>query len=572
MWKKRSTKTLEDLRKAAEEVNVAVEPCEIPDMDKAADILLSLDCLPFGDDGDVIHILGDYDCDGVSGMSILQMLKAALGFTWQGLCLAPHRKLEGYGANNGMIGKIMEDDEKNKRKKKVVIFVDNGITCFEQVKTLKDNGYTVIILDHHELSPSGDVPNADIIIDPAAFKNAAYNNFCGAGLAWKLVEAVNKKKPLDADMLNTVQVYAAWATIADVVELSGENRLIVKNGLKIATDSSALKYAGCLGFLKAVYCSRLLTEYDVAFTIGPVINAWSRMGNDVSPLVEILTSRCSYSSGMLEKIIATNAERKDAQNAAIKAAEDQIYMDYAFDDCPLVIALDGVETGLVGIVAGRLCEKYKVPTLVMTKDGEFLKGSGRAPEGFSLKGLIDRNIGLFEHAGGHDAACGFAIEASKLAEVKEKLQADEESKKFVPESADDIYYDVDITEADLPEVYEILSTGAPYGNGNIRPSFRIDNVQLSMKGSAHFDYCGNEKQHVKMYGKNNLTIMGFGLAEKFRSLGCPQRVSLIGEITPAHYQYSKDIFWQMQIADFEAVKDFKKVTPLRERLLKIASE
>lgn len=442
-----------------------------------------------------VTIIGDYDADGVTATSILLMGLKEYGFQNVSYCI-PKRFTEGFGINDTIIDKI-EDG--------LIITCDNGIAGIDPIKKAKAKGLTVIITDHHEpVVEDGKVilPEADIIINPNAIEHSAdFNGYCGAGLAYKFIcELFNNRK----DIRERYLPYATIGTIADVMDLQQENYVFVRNGLKLLKQA-AFCTTGLNALINELISTEVITASDVAFKVGPTLNALSRLDDTGSSKgVELLTFNGSLTEAKqkAEQAVEKNTERKLLEAEAFKKAEKTILRERLDGNCPIVVYIPDIHEGIVGIVAGNIAEKYKKPTLVFTdyfdaENNRYYKGSARTFGNYNLKKEFDRCPELFTKYGGHEGAAGMTILPENLAALSDTLNSNAFESSF--EEVEESFYDIEIEVKDIPEAIEELKKYEPWGKGNPEPVFLIRNfIPIEKNGTL--------QQRI---GENGVKIQGY---------------------------------------------------------------
>lgn len=506
--------------------------------------------------GETITIVGDYDADGVTSTCILKGLIESLG--GKVVVRIPHRLSEGYGINETIIDEIESG---------LVITVDNGIVAFNAIKKAKDKGLTVILTDHHELAPSGEVPCADIVLDPHIPGTADFEDYCGAGIAYKIAKEM---LPKDSTLIKKLSCFAAIGTIADVVPLVEENRVIVQEGLMNMVIYGH-RTSGLYSLLKLFDLDKRINEHNVAFKIGPAINAPGRLLDDgAEKVVEILSYDGPFEEDYAKELIELNDERKKLVAEGMIRANNYIAENAMFADYPLVIA-DDFHEGIVGIIAGKFAEDKKVPTFVLTNSTEkgILKGSGRSVKGINMKEILDElnkeNSDILVKYGGHEGAAGVSIFEEKLDDFTDKLQDLVEYQEF----EDVIEYDLEISVKDIKETIEELKKYAPYGAGNERIIFKISDYKLSPRQSSYYATNGEDGQNVKLYGVD-VTAIGFGMTERYIDSGEPKELEVVGKLGEVYYFNNKSL--QIELMDFRSVKSKVSTTKLAAALAKARSE
>ena len=472
----------------------------IKDLDKAADRIKKAIATKTP-----ITIVGDYDVDGVTASSIMYMTLKEMGADVR--VRIPHRLSEGFGLNEVIIDEI---------DKGLLITVDNGIAAIGAVQKAKDKGLEVIVTDHHEpVMENGKkvLPNADLIIDPHAIDDQAqFNGYCGAGIAYKLSSVLVTDKTFNDKM----SCFAALGTVADVMKLVEENKLIVRKGLKNMITPGH-RTDGLEGILSRQFCNEFLTETDIGFKIGPMINAAGRLIDDGAkkPLEVMVTDGLKYKNyHIADELFDLNNKRKQIVEEALPVFEKEIAEKHMENDLPLVLYKPGIPEGVIGIIAGRLAEKYDAPTLVFSdsEDPAIIKGSGRTGRGVNLKELLDMSPEQFYKYGGHAEAAGISILKSNFENAKKALQSNcKVPLGYVKD--DTTYYDLEIDAKDMPEVYKKLTEYGPFGEGNAQLSFKVKNFEITKKEKydgtlEDVSIMGKGGKYCKIQGKGPIASFG----------------------------------------------------------------
>lgn len=510
-----------------------------------------------------ITVVGDYDADGVTSETEWILILNKLGVRYR--IRTPNRHLEGYGLNINIIDEVDEG---------ILITVDNGIAAIDAIRKAKDKGLYVIIVDHHQpvINSSGEkvLPGADIIIDPHAIDNQAdFIHYCGAGLTYKIAE---KLFPEDEFLLNRLSCFAAIGTVADVVPLVKDNRMIVKKGLKNMLDYRT-RTTGLGKLLSACCISDRMTADDIGYSIGPIINACGRLGAPIAPkgsdmAVEILSFNGNLDKAevMASEVISVNKERQRLVREADRKAADIIEDQVMFGDAPLVLYIPGINEGLVGIIAGHLTEKYGVPSIVLTdshKDITVIKGSGRSVESVNLKELLDKCKDDLLGYGGHPGAAGLSLKKDGLSQFRERIQGNIGTFSFDPP---ELEYDLEIDEIQIEEMIEELDKYGPYGQANPEPIFLIRNYKLFPKASNLYKISGIENEHIRFFGESSYAN-AFFQNQKYAEMGEPKVMNLIGTLDVSNFK--GNISYGFKIMDMEAVaQEPKGRTALAEMIKK----
>jgi len=468
-----------------------------------------------------ITIYGDYDADGVTSTTILFLLLKSLNAQNVTIIL-PKRFSEGYGLSMKGIDRV---------HKGLLITVDNGITAIDQIKVAKEKGLKVIVLDHHLRREDGQLPCADLIVDPNAIEGSDFNGYCAAGLTFKLAQIMSQNEIL----LKQLNSLAAIATVADVMSLIHDNRNIVINGL--ANINQGFVPLGLRVLIQALGLSHI-NEEDCGFKFGPIINAAGRMlDNGAEKAFQLLSSDNEIDAQKLaEELIEINEKRKVTVADNLMVCEQIIASDCMYGENPLVVYTTKNETeqfheGVVGILAGKLAEKYKCPTLILTEtETGILKGSGRTYGTLHLKELLDSvSESLFGY-GGHAGAVGLKVKLENIEKFKRTLQNQlAKAPDYTSADIEEEFYDLEIIEEQLPEFMRELKNFAPFGEGNPKVVFCVKNLRLIPCAGKPFRLIGNKGQHIKLFGQH-FDIIAFDMADTYKELGEPITIDVLGYI------------------------------------------
>lgn len=453
-----------------------------------------------------ILIFGDYDADGVSSTTVMYYALKELGADFD--YYIPNRFTEGYGPNEPALRKAKEEGYS------LVVTVDTGISAVHEAAVAKKIGLDFIITDHHEAPPV--LPDAYSIINPKKPGcTYPFSGLAGVGVAFKVAHALHGKPPMH--LLD----YACIGTIADLVPLIDENRVIAKMGIEALSKTDKI---GLQELLKAagLYDKELSAE-DVGFAIGPRVNAAGRLGSAM-PVVELFTSSDREESAMLaQELDSVNKERQGIVNEITKEAIAMVEEQFPPEHNEvLVLAKEGWNPGVIGIVASRLVEKFYRPTIVLCLDPEkeTAKGSARSIKGFDMFENLSESRDILPHFGGHPMAAGMTLSMHDVNELRNRLIKQAKTcltqEDFLPVTSIDLTADLD--EISL-ETVEMLSTLAPFGVGNPSPRILIEEVPI-----REMKKIGSQSNHLKLQVGNGemsvLDCIGF------------QKGSLLDEMTP----------------------------------------
>lgn len=459
-------------------------------------------------DKESIFVFGDYDADGVCSLAILFLLLKKMGAAPS--IRVPKRMSEGYGLSEAAVDEVDTG---------LLITVDNGISALGAVRKAKDKGLTVIVLDHH--LPSAELPPADIIVDPYVHpERNGYVEFCGGGLAYKLAQMLLPET--EAVLLHKLCALAAIATIADVVPLTGANRVIVRDGLNAINRREVTK--GLNALLSACQFT-VINEDNIAFKLAPILNAAGRLYDDGARF----SSGCLAQDekdvpGLAAALLEANAARKELVASAYRRITDTLDDDLK---APLVVYDATLHEGIVGIVAGRIADDYKMPAYVFTGRGPVLRGSGRSAGGVHLRDLTAKAEGVLSSYGGHAGAVGLEVPLENFDDFCDLLKSELEDYDF--SDANTLFYDVVISPENVCDAIQELSRYAPYGEHNPKPVFLIQNISLCRRFGGYAKYMGENGEHVKLTALG-YSLVGFGLSSLYKLQKEPAKVDVIGRL------------------------------------------
>ncbi|WP_297712795.1 single-stranded-DNA-specific exonuclease RecJ [Clostridium sp.] len=425
--------------------------------------------------GEKILIVGDYDVDGVISTYVLYTAIKKCGGNVS--FHIPDRIKEGYGINESIIRKASEDNVD------IIITCDNGIAAIDQVKLAKELGLKVIITDHHDvpfIDKNGErkyiVPNADFVLNPKQEEcEYKFDKICGATVAYKFVECLYEEFNVSKEELYDLLQYVAIATVCDVVDLSSENRIIVKEGLKRinSTNNIGLKAL----FKETGLEERAITVYTLGFVIGPSINASGRLEQAEWALKMLLSDNEIEAKELAEKLNDLNKERQDLTKEGLEQAIEIIEKNNMTKDKVLVVYLEDVHESIAGIIAGRVREKYNLPTIILTKAHDGAKGSGRSIEEYNMFEELLKCKDLLGKFGGHPMAAGMSIPNENIDEFRSRLNnvttlTDED---IIPK----VSIDMGLLLSEINyELIDQISLLEPYGKANPKPTFGMKKLKV----------------------------------------------------------------------------------------------
>ena len=469
---------------------------ELTDMQRGVDIIY--DAVKAGK---YIRIMGDYDVDGVTSTYILYKGLTGLGAKCDKFI--PHRITDGYGLHEPAIRDAYEAGVQ------VILTCDNGIAAANEIKLAKELGMTVVVTDHHEVpyevrdtccsdedvkseeeqheAPCNEdeagtrhyiIPDADAVIDPKRPEDdGVFKEICGAVVAWKFMGCLYKKFGKEQEFKNSDFLeIASLGTVCDVMELQHDNRAIVKEGLKKMQNTSNIGLQALLEVLGLR--DKALTSYDYGFKIGPCINAEGRLDTANEAFDMLVETDYDTAIKRAEQMRDLNVERQNLTKEGMEEAFKIIDAEMQ-DDKVLIVYLPEAHESIAGIIAGKIRERYCKPAFVLTKgDGDFLKGSGRSIEAYSMYEKLVEVKDLMLGFGGHPMAAGLSLKEENLEKFRQELNARSglTDADFIPKVMIDVILPVDFLTQNFIRQLEVLE---PFGKGNEKPVFAQSSVKAN---------------------------------------------------------------------------------------------
>lgn len=471
-----------------------LDPMLMQDMDKAVNVIR--DAIEKHEE---ITVFGDYDVDGVTATAILltylRKQGAQVGF------YIPDRHGEGYGLNIAAIEQIATHS-------KLLITVDCGITCAAEVARAKELGMRVIVTDHHQLGPQ--IPECEAVLNPL-LGHYPFRRLCGAGVAFKLVQAMG-----GTEAIEPLWELAALATIADIVPLMDENRVIVYYGL---AAMAATQRPGLIALMESAGVDpQKVSSSDVAFRMAPRINAGGRLALASRGVQLLTTRRMDTAREIAEELNQDNIRRRELEIEIFQQADEMTRQQIDFmNERAIVVCGEGWNPGVIGLAASRLVEKYKWPTILLSRDGDICVGSARSIPGVNIHEAMSTCRDLFIRFGGHAQAAGLTIEAKNVPEFKRRLseaireQAAPEA--FIPTEE----YDLELELSEMTEAFvDAFSAMQPTGFGNPAPVFCVRGVHTTDVRTI-----GKDGAHLRMrlaQGSDMRSAIGFRMGDRAENL------------------------------------------------------
>ncbi len=494
------------------------DPFLLTNLDRAVDRLLQGMA-----SAESIVIIGDYDVDGVTSTTLLVGLLNGFGIFPR--FYVPRRMEEGYGLSHAALERILEEG-----KPDLLVALDCGTNSVEEVALLRQRGVEVIIVDHHR--SKAEIPEDCILVNPHVYDSpdAPWAELCTVGLVFKLAHGLVKRLREEGDdtalqldireMLDLV----AMGTVADLVPLTGENRIFAKYGLK-ALEACSRVGMGALFEVAGIEQGQELTPVDISYKLGPRINASGRLGDASLPIEMLLSDdygHCTQSARQLESF---NRERQDIERLVYEQATEQV-AEHMADAAGLVVYGDDWHPGVVGIVAGKLAREFHRPCIVLGNEGELAKGSGRSIPGLNLQEVLPACNRFLREWGGHPMAVGVSVEKDLILPFRQVFaQAVEDYLRQTPVQPPEIEISAWI---DLPEITDDwlrqLDLLNPFGEGNPEPVFGVRNVVLQsplrLFGQNHFRF------QLELGQGRRLPAVAWRQAESLPPLNTPLEMAL----------------------------------------------
>ncbi|KZL94032.1 single-stranded-DNA-specific exonuclease RecJ [Clostridium magnum] len=533
-------------------------PMIMKDMDKGTAIIKNAI-----EEGKKIVVYGDYDCDGIISTYILYsaLTRAGADVKYH----IPDRITEGYGINSDSIKVLKEEGYE------VIITCDNGIAAIEQIKFAKELGMTVVITDHHDIPfvtlENGErqfvVPEADAVINPKQYDcSYPFKMLCGAGVAFKFVQVLYKNFNIPKEEAYEFMEYAAIGTICDVVDLTGENRIIAKIGLGMLNSTANI---GIKALIKETSLEgKKLNSYHIGFVIGPCINATGRLESAILALRLLLSIEEEEAQELAKKLHNLNSERQDMTVDSVNKIIEMIECSEMRKDKVLVVYKPDVHESIAGIVAGRLKERYNVPAIVLTQGEKMPKGSGRSIEEYNMFEELIKCKELMEKFGGHPLAAGLSIKEENIDFLRKALNSSCSLKEedIIPKIRIDRQLHLNEISFKLIEDIEKLE---PFGKANSSPIFAEKNVTI-----FRVYLIGKDKNILKLFCRPNgsfekLDAICFDGGEKFKEMisetygeekllqmlnNGPMDLKMDLIFSPSINEYNGNISLQLVVKDF----------------------
>ena len=484
-------------------INSLADPFLLKDMEKAVNKIKSS-----VSSKEKIMIYGDYDVDGITSVAALWRY---LTFKGANVCYyIPERVNEGYGLNTAAIKKFAADGVK------LIITVDSGITAHEEIAYAASLGIDVVITDHHECRE--ELPEAVAVVNPhRQDSDYPFRELAGVGVVFRLICAYEGNRNIST-ICSKYSDIVALGTVADVMPIVGENRIIVKHGLAALANT---KNKGLCSLIEQTFAERKsaqrknITASSIGFGLAPRINAAGRIGDVNKALKLLITENKSEADEIATYLCAVNRERQLVENMIFEEAVKQIESNHDFDnDKVIVLVSEKWHLGVIGIVASKITERYKLPSILISIDGEIGKGSGRSVKGFNINEAISACKNLLIKYGGHELAAGLTIDKNNVDAFRKAIN-DYASQNFDFDSVCNYVnadFEIDVSDITVDNAKQLQSM-EPFGLQNPIPMFFIKNAYIEEL------YSIGDGKHIKLTIEKNghrATALYFGMpADKF---------------------------------------------------------
>jgi single-stranded-DNA-specific exonuclease len=511
------------------------DPRKLPDYEAARDAIMGA-----RERKELIFVHGDYDVDGVTSAALLNRFLTRIGCEVH--THVPHRMREGYGIHRSAV------EAAKAAGAKLFLTCDCGIAAFEQVKIAREAGMAVVVTDHHSIG--AELPDANAVINPhRADSEYPFAELSGAGVVFRLCDGLSRELSLDlANYYRAFLDLAALGTIADVMPLVDENRIIARFGLQRLAET---KKVGIQALMKEARITlepgKSLRAYHVGFVLGPRLNAAGRL-DDADLALQLLIENDADKAAQIASIIeGVNAERKTEQQRIIDEATEMVLSKGWHQRNVIVVGKDGWHSGIVGIVAGRLVEQFHRPTFVVTIDPNsgICKGSARTIPNFHLADAIRAHPDLFLSGGGHAAAAGCSFHFDNFEKVADALHL-YAGQKLTPEDfvpTVNIDLEVDFTEVSLQTV-EALQMLEPFGCANPEPVFVARGISLAQilptKNPAHV------RLMLRSGTSSAVPGIAFGIGERLTKTGAGCVADLLFQPNVEEWRGMRSLKWQVR--------------------------
>ena len=510
------------------ELSDLYNPFLLKDMD-----LATCEILKAIENKEKITIYGDYDVDGITSITVLIKFFKSIGV--DASYYLPNRLEEGYGLNKNAIDKLKEAGTS------LMITVDCGISAHDEIEYAKSLGIKVIVTDHHECPET--LPDTVAVVDPKRDDDTyPFSFLAGVGVTFKLVQALVSKMNLSSEKYLKYLDIVCLGTVADIVPLVDENRVIVKYGLELVRKTTNV------GLKKLIELSGY-TNIDssaISFGLAPRINACGRMGEAEKALTLLLTDDELEAQNIANELQEMNKERQNVEKRIMEEAVEIIEREKLYDNSAIVVGKENWHHGVIGIVASKITEMYYKPSILVCFEGNEGKGSGRSIEGFDLHNALNKCSDKLLRFGGHEMAIGLTISKENFAEFRRKL-SEVASAEILEDSMPIIKVDSEINSKEISmETIKNLELLEPYGEANSAPIFVYRNIKVDSIRTL------SNGKHLKLNVKDGNAIfdaVAFNMGEKKDSIRMGEKVDVLHYLEVNRYNGLQKI--QLNVKDIK---------------------
>jgi len=495
----------------------------------------------------LITIYGDYDVDGITSSALLaNLIKTLHG---KSNVYIPDRKSEGYGIHKESIDKIIENGTK------LIISVDCGIRNFEEVEYAKEKGIDIIITDHH--TPDADekkLPKTILINPKTPGETYPYKHLAGVGVAFKLSQALISEAKIEDELKKRLEErnmdLLAIGTVADCVELSGENRALLKKGINVLDSTNKFGLKEIFKIAK-INLDKKIESWNIGFQIAPRLNAAGRLGHAYEAYELLSTESKDEARKIAFSLNEKNIERQEVTENIIKHVEEKINPDDKVIIC--VSPSDWTwEEGVIGLVAGRITEKYYRPSLVITNTDDGFKGSGRSINELNIVEVLSKCGDSVDKYGGHAKACGFSIKKDRIEDFKIAVQKEVSSVLEGVDLRPVVKIETELSFYEISEkLVDDLASFAPFGEGNPNPNFVSRKIMV-----MDLIKLGQKKQHLKLKLRDDnrifLDAIGFWQVEKWDGLEAGDLIDIVYSLE--RNEFNGRVSQQLRIVDIRILE------------------
>ncbi len=487
--------------------------------------------------GETILVHGDYDADGMSAAALLTLGFRELGGSVE--AFVPHRTRDGYDLSDAGIKKASESGAS------LIVTADCGVTASAAVAKAASMGIDVVVTDHHR--PGSEIPRAIAVVDPMLpGSRYPFRDLAGVGVAFKLLSALYERVGADAPSLNQHLDLVALGTVADQMPLTGENRILVRAGLRALERSRKTGLRSLLASA-GIPPDRRIEAEDISFRLAPRLNSVGRMAEADAGLRLLLAGDPHEAERLADYLERQNAERRLTDTRVYEDVKRQLRSRLRDEDRAVVLWGDDWHPGVLGIVASRLVESYQRPAIVISFDGDVGRGSGRSTEGFHLFNALQECEPILERFGGHRMAAGLTVRRERVEELATRLQELARRALSDREPVEEIRLDLEVSVKRLGyDLLRWLGHLAPFGSGNPKPVLMVRGVTIDRPSRV-----GNDGGHLRFQlvgDGQRVPAIAFGMGRRLAEARSSERMDVALEIAENSWNGRREV--QARVLDF----------------------